>query len=206
LSVIGGSLFVIWASINKKSGLVKLGYVTILLITVFSVFLNMNHAKDFDLDNIADTFDILAVLYMIAPPILLATMTFLVERMLEVVLSDVDATDIHVLTVQKLQGKLKELESTLQDTTSNYEARLAEEQGKLQVQCVRLQQLQSNYDQVAESIKLLPYIRSEVFLLAKVAANMMSLDEAYNQQQIYNHKTGYINFANKVMISGDENV
>ena len=197
LSIFGSSLFVIWASINKKVGLVRLGYGTIAVVTLLSVYLNMSHAK---------AFEVLPILYMITPPILLATMTFLVERMLEVVLSGVDATDVLHVRLQKLQGKITELESTLQDTTTKYEARLLEEQGKLQLQTVRLQQLQSNYDQVAETVKLLPYIRSEVFLLAKVAANMMSLDEAYKQQEIYNHKTGFINFANKVMISGDENV
>ena len=197
IGIFVAGLFVIWASINHRNKLVKLGYTIMVAITALSVYLNMSHAK---------AFEILPILYMITPPILLATMTFLVERMLEVVLSGVDATDILKVTLQKLQGKNEELESTLQTTTSNYEDKLRQLQDTLQLERVRLQQLQSDYDKVAETIKLLPYLREEVFLLAKVAANMMSLDEAYQRQSIYKRKTGFMDFAGKVLINGDEHV
>lgn len=177
IGILGGSAFVIWASINGQRGLRTLGYVVIGAITALSVVLNRYHAT-------ADS--PLNITYMIAPPILLATMTVLVERMLEVMIRDVDNTDI-------LQDKLVELHDTVDKLRH-----------ELSIEQAMKKQLESNYAQVSHIIHLLPYIRQEVFLLAKVAQGSLSIKQAFEEQNIYKRLDLWEGFASKVTtISGD---
>lgn len=104
IGILGCSAFVIWASINGEKSLRTLGYVVIGTITALSVVLNRYHAT---------TDDPLNITYMIAPPILLATMTVLVERMLEVIIRDVDSSDILQHTLVQLQDSVDNLRQQL---------------------------------------------------------------------------------------------
>lgn len=193
IGIIGCSLFVIWASLNKARNLVRLGYGVIIGVTTLSVYLNMSHAKMFGQtgspQSPMDFLGILPVVYMIAPPLLLATMTYLVENMLERVIKDVDATDM-------LQVKLSDLQSiisVLQDT-------LKSEQAKLRESEVARKQLTVDFDKVADILPLLPYVRAEVFLFAKVAASKITIEEAYREQELYKRLDQFKALGSKIVI------
>jgi hypothetical protein len=81
LSIVGGGAFVIWASINRLRALRYVGYGVVAGVTALSVALNRYHAN-------GDGW--LAITYMVVPPIALATMTYLCERMIEHALGTVE--------------------------------------------------------------------------------------------------------------------
>ncbi len=175
-SIIGGSMFVIWASINRRVGLVRLGYGVIVIVTALSVALNRYHAT-------ADK--LLNIIYMVAPPLLLATMTMLVERMLEVVLSDV------------------EQENSLQTLVASLKATVTELRQALQVEQATRKQLETDYNRVADMIPLLAYVNPDVFLFAKARAGLITMDDALASQATYNRRNQAEAFAERVTISGD---
>ncbi|MCA9982401.1 MAG: DUF2637 domain-containing protein [Anaerolineales bacterium] len=180
--IIAGSAFVIWASINRQGGLVIVGYVVIALVTILSVVLNGSHAK---------SFDALTVVYFVVPPMLLAMLTFLVERMLEVVMKGVEHDNQLQTKANRLQGTVTQLESTLRQL-----------QTSLQVEQATRKQLESDYNQVADIIALLPHVNPDVFLFAKVKAGLLAMDEALQLQETYTRKHQAEAWAQRVTIQG----
>lgn len=182
-SIIGGSAFVIWASINQRPKLVWLGYAVIIAVTALSVTLNSQHAQEGRA---------LSIVYMVAPPLLLATMTFLVERMLEVLFHGVQHEN-------KLLGMLQAAQATIAALTNT----VTELRSTLQVEQATRNQLQADYNRVADVIPLLSLINPDVFLAAKVKAGLLTVDEAMTQQTTYERRNQAELFFGRVTVSAD---
>jgi len=180
-SIVAGSAFVIWASVNRRRWLVRIGYGVILLVTGLSVTLNAAHAKSFEL---------LPVIYMIVPPLMVALMTFLVERMLEVTMEDVET-----------ESKLQTLVNRLQGTVTYKDETIARLESNLQSETARRNQLESDYATFADTIKVLPFINPDVFLYGRVRAGLITMDEALQAQQTYQRRNQAESFADRVTIA-----
>jgi hypothetical protein len=178
--IFGGSMFVIWATINKRKGLVWVGYAVIVATTFLSATLNRYHAPSDEL---------LTIVYHVVPPVMLAVMTFLLERMIEVVMENIEADNKLQTTLRKLQGTCKQHEDTIHEL-----------QTKLQVEYGQRQQLESDYNKVAELVLVSKFINPDVLTFAKAKANLITFEEAFNQQHTYQRRNHAADFFNRVTI------
>jgi hypothetical protein len=112
-------------------------------------------------------------------------MTMLVERMLEVVLSDV------------------EQENSLQSLVASLKTTVTELRQALQVEQATRKQLETDYNRVADMVPLLTYVNPDVFLFAKARAGLITMDDALASQVTYERRNQAATFAERVTISGD---
>lgn len=179
-SIIAGSLFVIWATINKERNKVRMGYIVIIVTTFLSALLNRYHSPS---DNW------LSILYYIIPPMMLAVLTYLLERMIETTILNMDMENKTLIQVQRLQGMCKTYEDKVRELTHT-----------LDVEVAKRTQLESDYIKVTELTMLSRFINPDVFTFAKVRAGLIGLDEAFSMQSMYKHRHHVENLFNRVTI------
>jgi hypothetical protein len=179
-SIIAGSLFVIWATINQERKKVYMGYVVILVTTLLSALLNRYHSPS---DNW------LSILYYIVPPIMLAVLTYLLERMIETTILKMDTENKTLVQLQRLQGMCKTYEDKVRELTQTIEVEVA-----------RRTQLESDYTRFTELATLSRFINPDVFTLAKVRAGLIGLEEAFSMQNTYKHRHHVESLLNRVTI------
>jgi len=172
LAVIAGGSFVIWAAINSLVVHKRMGYLFILAVTAMSVTLNAFHAQG----------GWMSVVYSVIPPMMLAATIFIVERMIEHVISQLDSAD-------KLQSAYDSLAEANKQTIDRLR----------QIQA-RYNELETRYTQLAEYVPLLPVIHPDVFVAARAAAGLITQDEAVGAQTLYERRNQWDTFFKRVTV------
>ena len=172
LAIIAGGMFVIWSAVNKLVAHKRGGYAFILIVTAVSVTLNAFHAQH----------GWMSVVYSIIPPIMLASTIFIVERMIEHMISQ-------EVEEHKLQVAYRSLVESNKQTV-----------GALRQLEAAYTQLQSNYSELASYRPLMKVISPDVMLALQAKAGLISMDDFVAQQSRYTRRNQAEDFFARVTV------
>lgn len=175
LAVIAGGMFVIWSAVNELKAHKRGGYVFILTVTSVSVTLNAFHAQH----------GWMSVVYSVIPSIMLASTIFIVERMIE-----------HMISQEVGEHKLQVAYKSLVEANKQTVDALRQLQASHN-------QLQANYTELASYRPLLQVISPDVMLALQAKAGLITFDEYVTQQSRYTRRNQAEEFFSKVTIDGE---
>jgi flagellar biosynthesis regulator FlaF len=171
--LIAVSFFIVVNSIAGRKWLAMTGYGVMLSFVVLSVILNRFHAVEGSQ---------LSIVYMVAPPIILAITTFIFDRMIESAFNDYEQADKLQTAYRSLVESNKQTIDTLRQLEAAYT------------------QLKESYTELASYRPLMQVINPDVMLALQARAGLISMDEFVAQQSRYTRRNQAEDFFARVTV------